>query len=181
MSESGGREWKTIIGVPLLILAISVGVGFLAAHGRKPRLEGRNAGDFLLPIVAGEGAGTRLQLSTLRGHAIVLDFWASWCGPCRESTPVLSRIQKRYRSRGVLIFGINEDENVSPAFVARAQEAFGASYPSLGDPDAQVASYYDVQVLPTLVLVDRRGRIRATHVGVPSENWLDGQISRILE
>ncbi len=119
---------------------------------------GPEAADFTLPQLD----GSPVTLSELKGRVVVLDFWATWCGPCRMALPSLEAVSKRYRDRGVTVLLVNEGE--SPERIRKwARRRFTA--PILLDQEMAVADRYQVEGIPRLVLIDRQGRIRLVHEG----------------
>jgi thiol-disulfide isomerase/thioredoxin len=141
----------------------------------KPVAERAALPDFSLPALG----GGKWRLSESAGKVVLLNFWATWCGPCREETPALVRTYQRYRARGFEIAGISLDddpEEVAPAFVRR----FAVPYPVLlPGSDFVLASY--VEHLPTTLSLDRRGRIAGSWIGQVRENDLMPAIERLLE
>lgn len=140
---------------------------------------------FSLPVVANgtEGSrpdgekGARLALEDLKGDAVLIDFWASWCGPCTLQAPIVDRIGKRYADRGFHVLGVNVDD---PAQVAAAHaRKMGVSYPILLD-DAGVQQAYGVSRLPSLVVIDRQGNIVAFTTGLVDEDALDKMVRGAL-
>jgi thiol-disulfide isomerase/thioredoxin len=163
----------TFPGAAVLVLAAIFGIG------RCPRAHPA-AQDFSLPVVSPEGRSgpDRMRLADQRGKVVLLDFWATWCGPCQASTPVLVRLNRRFGARGLVVMGINVDQEgpqVIPFFVRR----FGVDYPVLYD-DGAVSERYHVTGLPTAVLIDRQGRIQRVHVGQADERELADQIESLL-
>lgn len=107
------------------------------------------------------------SLAELQGRVVLIDFWASWCGPCRMVAPRLSALHERYGAEGLTVLGVTTDD---AELAARAARALGMSYPTMVDTDGVVSRAYGISSLPTLVLVDRSGRVRHLHVGVdPSD------------
>jgi thiol-disulfide isomerase/thioredoxin len=106
---------------------------------------------------------TELALDTLKGKVVLLDFWASWCGPCRQSFPWLNQMQQKYGAEGLVILAINEDEERADA------EFFLKKYPAqfslVFDKNGKLASQYQLQGMPTSILLDRKGQIRFSHAG----------------
>ncbi len=143
-------------------------------------LLGQPAPDFTLPVAMGEGAknADRVRLSDLRGQVVVLDFWASWCGPCRASVPVLSRVAEHYAGRGAQVFGINS-EPIGPGLFAFLETSWGFRYPTLADGAVEAASAYGVHAYPTLVIIDPAGIVRFVHQGAKSESALRSEIDSI--
>jgi cytochrome c biogenesis protein CcmG, thiol:disulfide interchange protein DsbE len=121
----------------------------------RGQLRGKTAPDFTLPVVSGGPAGNRISLSDYRGRVVVLDFWASWCGPCRAQAPILDRLAQDYEARGVSFIGINtgDEEANARAYLQTA----GVSYPSVFDGQGVVARNYGATQLPTLVIISRAG------------------------
>lgn len=170
------------------VLGIGVVVaGALALGGRGAGIDspliGHPAPPLAGEIIAGDGAAEhdRIDIESLRGHVVMLDFWASWCGPCRASVPVLNRVATAHRAAGLVPIGINSEPNLTPARVATAHRALGALFPAIQDRDWTLQELYRVDSLPTLVLIDRQGIVTDVHVGVPDEEWLDGRIRNLLE
>jgi peroxiredoxin len=117
-------------------------------------------------------SGGRTQLSELRGSIVVLNFWATWCAPCRHEVPVLNRIHERYSGRGVAVIGVAMDDRGWPAvapFVAQHR----VSYPVLLGTPKVARAYGGVRTLPLTVFIDRDGRIVATHDQMLSEKQLE--------
>jgi thiol-disulfide isomerase/thioredoxin len=110
--------------------------------------------------------GRPVRLSSLRGKVLIVDFWASWCAPCREEMPVLNRLQERYREQGLVVIGVNVDNNVRNArtFLRRTPVQFRIVH----DPGKDVADRYNPPRMPSSYIVDRRGVIRHVHEGFRS-------------
>lgn len=107
-------------------------------------------------------AGGQVALSELRGQVVMINFWASWCGPCRQEFPALDEMYRKYKPMGFTLVGINVESEKSDAerFLSQQQ----VSFPILFDPDNKVSGSYGVRAMPTTVLVDRRGRLRWQHM-----------------
>ncbi|MBU6333535.1 MAG: TlpA family protein disulfide reductase [Chloroflexi bacterium] len=155
----------------LLIIGLGVLAACAAPGAAAPEI-GRTAPDIRL-----EGAaGAPVELAALRGQVVVLNFWASWCGPCLAEMPVLQRTHDAYRDRGVTVVAVNlrEDPATVRAFVAEQ----ALDMPIALDPDGLVADRYLVKNLPVSFLIDRDGVIRERHLGPLRDRdlarWLDG-------
>lgn len=129
---------------------------------------------FSLPIVAGEGVGDVVSMQAERGHVVVLDFWASWCGPCRQSIPILNRLMDRTQNLDVRFYGVNVEavRDLAPRQLVLAHASFGARFPSVRDDDQRVQQSYGVNRFPTIVVIDKQGRVRHAQSGVPSPTRL---------
>ncbi len=157
-----------------------------ALFGRAPAapLVGRPAPDFTLPVLSGgpRGGGGRLSLHSLRGRPVVLNFWASWCAPCREETPLLARLSRTYGPRGVAFVGVDVEDNAADArrFIGRNH----VGYTVVASADEKVTASYAVPGLPTTVFIDRSGVIRDRQVGGfvgrDGERALTDELDRLL-
>lgn len=116
-----------------------------------------------LATVRGSVPGT---LAELRGRVVVMEFWASWCMPCRMSAPQLSAWQDRYGAQGLTVIGITMD---SPEVALQASVEMGMDYAVLSDPDGETTRLYKAFALPTLFVIDREGKIREAMVGYSTE------------
>ncbi len=138
----------------LLVLAIFMGSS-LASSG----LTGQTAPDFVLKSATGEN----LRLSEYRGDVVMINFWATWCGPCRQEMPLLDELYGRYQRVGFNLLGINIDDDSRRA-MAMVNE-LGISFPVLFDEDKKVSKLYEVEAMPLTILLDREGTVRHVHHG----------------
>lgn len=117
------------------------------------------APDFALKSDSGEN----LRLSEFRGEVVMINFWASWCGPCRQEMPLLDEIYAQYQPMGFTILGVNVEEDST-----KARKMLGdapVNFPVLFDNDSEVSKLYNVVAMPSTVLVDRNGNVRYLHQG----------------
>jgi cytochrome c biogenesis protein CcmG/thiol:disulfide interchange protein DsbE len=131
--------------------------------------------EFALPATN----GGEWKLTDNRGKVMLVNFWATWCAPCRRETPELVRIHEKYAGRGFSVVGISLDENpasVVPGFIEKFKMTYPVLYPT---PDFGMAA--EVQSLPTTLLLDRQGRIARTYLGAVSEDMLTGDIEQLLQ
>jgi cytochrome c biogenesis protein CcmG/thiol:disulfide interchange protein DsbE len=120
-----------------------------------------------MTVVAANGSmaepATILDLDQYKGKVVVLDFWASWCVPCRRSFPWLNAMHAKYSGQGLVIIGVNVDND--PAAAAAFLEDYSADFHIYYDTGAVVARQYDIQGMPSTVVVGRDGEIEETHIG----------------
>lgn len=109
-----------------------------------------------------------VKLSEYTGKVILLDFWASWCGPCRESLPWMQAMQEKYGARGFQVVTINVDENSKDA--AELLKELGVSVLALMDPSGRIPEMYDLQSMPSSFLIGRDGKISLVHSGFTSSD-----------
>jgi len=160
------REW--------LALAASMGVPAALADTPKPQPWPRNKPQpaLTLPMLD----GNPWKLSEQAGQAVLLNFWASWCEPCRAEMPALQRLSARYSQAGLQVLAVNFRE--SPDTVRRFVANTGMGLPVLMDADGSAAKSLGIGIFPTTVIIDRRGRIRFTVTGEcawdqePATGWL---------
>lgn len=102
-------------------------------------------------------------IQNYRGKLIYLDFWASWCGPCRQSLPILEKLRNQYKSKGFEVVAINVDENLQDAL--NFLKKYPVSYPILLDPNGNSAKTYNIKGMPTAYLIDKNGVVLFKHEG----------------
>ena len=136
--------------------------------------ERKPAPDLALP----DASGHIVHMTDFQGKVVLLDFWATWCGPCRTETPWLSELYNQYKSDGFTILGISMDDNWTPVkpFLAR----YNVPYPVVLGNDALTAGFGKLDALPVAYFVDRRGRVAATHVGAGSRKQFQQIIESLL-
>lgn len=154
------------------------GIGGFTVANYKARAETQNAPapEFSLPSL---GGGDPVGVSSFRGHLLVLNFWASWCAPCRTEAPGLRWVSEHYRARGVRFLGVDErdDDAAAQAFVRE----FGWRYPSVSDPAGSLAFDCDLIGLPTTFVIDPHGTIRYRFLGYLDRDVLRAALDDLLE
>lgn len=171
----------------ILYPAIAVLLGLSALFGLAilPRLApsdrgmvGKPAPTFTLPVAANGEPGARMSVADLKGRPVILDFWASWCGPCGIVAPVLDRLSRRYEKQGLVVLGVNgsDTSEVIKAYATRK----GLSYPTVVDPQGAVSMSYGVDKLPSLVIIDKEGNVLGFLEGIVDEAALSEIITAAL-
>jgi len=177
------RSTQTTLGALGLVLALLAGFALLP-RVFTPRI--REAPDFNLAVVAnGAGLGPALaddktlSLSELRGSAVLLDFWATWCAPCRSQAPIVDQLSRRWHDKGVVVVGVNTDspDQGDPRAFAMSH---GLTYPIVHDTTGEASRAFAVESLPTLVVVSRTGKITAVRTGVTDDAELERLIRQAL-
>ncbi|MDX1824805.1 MAG: TlpA disulfide reductase family protein [Thiohalomonadales bacterium] len=134
------------------------------------------APDFQLPTKT-----EPVSLQSLEGQVVYLDFWASWCKPCRQSFPWMNAMQAKYHAKGLRVVAVNVDSDSEQVkrFLSRYPAEFVVAY----DPQGKIASQYQVKGMPSSYLIDRQGNIHASHIGFRDEDKtaIENQINRLLQ
>ena len=146
---------KTAVTVLASATLALVSFGGLAASD----LTGQSAPDFALKSASGDN----LRRSEFRGDVVMINFWATWCGPCRQEMPLLDDLYARYNRVGFNLLGVNIDDDAGRAM--QMIEELGVNFPVLFDDSKEVSRLYQVEAMPVTVLVDRQGTVRHVHHG----------------
>jgi thiol-disulfide isomerase/thioredoxin len=123
--------------------------------------------------------GKMIKFSDFRDKVVILDFWATWCVPCREEIPHFVELQKQYGAKGLAIVGVSLDQQ-GPNIVKQFVKEFGVNYPVVMASDKVVADYGGIEGVPTTFIIDKKGRIVGKHVGYEEKQTLEKEIQRLL-
>jgi len=169
-----------IVAVTLMLwsgrfLARKAGPGFAPQAGLRGEVKGAVAPDFELQTLDGKS----VRLSDFRGQAVLLNFWATWCGPCKIEMPWLVEFQKQYGPRGLRILGIAMDDAGQKAIADFARE-MGVNYTILQGKESMADLYGGLAGLPSSFYVDRAGKIVDHHVGLVSRSDIEEKIKAAL-
>ncbi|MCU7920578.1 MAG: TlpA family protein disulfide reductase [Candidatus Thiodiazotropha sp. (ex Epidulcina cf. delphinae)] len=148
------HQFKNRLKCGLLAGLLLIGCGQLSAAGST-----QPAPDFTLKSRSGEN----IKLSELRGQVVMVNFWASWCGPCRQEMPLLQQLYERYQSMGFTLLGVNVDEEQAAA--EKMLRDIPVSFPVLYDDKSRVSKAYRVKAMPSTFMIDRDGQVRYLHKG----------------
>jgi len=148
---------KKVHGAKRLLLGAALAMG---ANVAVPAVAPATAApDFTLRSMN----GPNLRLQEQRGQVVLVNFWATWCGPCRQEIPHLNKLYEKYHASGFVLLGVNIDED--PRVAADVAAKLGVKFPVLLDTDKKVSRLYDMSAMPATVVIDRDGRVRYIHRG----------------
>jgi cytochrome c biogenesis protein CcmG/thiol:disulfide interchange protein DsbE len=182
------RRKYIIGGVGLAVLALlAAGYGMVklgswstAANASASRPTTVKIGDLAPEIDLPSLTGDRIVLSKLVGHPVLVNFWATWCGPCREEFPELVRKYKQYQDQGLVIIGVNyQDENSDQGVLTFMRNTL-VNFPIVRDTGERVGRMYRINGLPTSIFIDTKGIVRDIVVGGPmTEEFIDQQVAKL--
>lgn len=164
-----------IVILSLILIAVGWAVYQSAIDDKQKIEEGSVAPNFMLPLLGGDS----MQLEDLRGQGIVLNFWGTWCDPCRKEMPALNQAHNKYKDRGVQVLAVNIGE--SDVTVNRFVEQYQLSFPILMDKQSEITALYEIGPIPTTFFIDGEGVVRRIVIGGPmSEQVIEQYIQEIL-
>jgi len=158
-------------------LAVAISIATLALTASATPAPNVTAPDFTLR----SADGRNVRLDELRGQVVLVNFWATWCGPCREEMPHLNVLYEKYRKSGFVLLGVNVDDDPKTALATAAK--LNVSFPVLLDTDKKVSKLYDLNTMPSTVVIDRDGKMRFLHRGyrAGTEGDYEQQIRGLLK
>jgi cytochrome c biogenesis protein CcmG/thiol:disulfide interchange protein DsbE len=174
------------LGTVVVVVGLIAGTAILprlfaggAMSATQGPLVGKPAPAFTLPVVANGADGQRsIALGDLKGSAVILDFWATWCGPCRAEAPIVNSVANRFRDKGLTVVGINTGDRAGAA--APWVRSHHIDYPIAFDTDGDAASTYGVSAMPTLVVISRSGQVIAVREGMTDADELESLVKKAL-
>lgn len=123
--------------------------------------------------------GKTISSTDLKGKVVILDFWATWCGPCRAEIPGLINLQKRYGKQGLAVIGVSVDQAASSEVKQFAQKA-GVNYPVVLADDNTLRAFGGIEAIPTTFIIDREGRIVKRHAGFAAVEQFEKEMKPLL-
>lgn len=180
--------WPLWVGLAALLVIIGLTLlrprlegGPAAARSTTARV-GSPAPEVSLPQLMDGRQGATARLSSLVGHPVVMNFWATWCVPCREEFPAFEAKYRQYgASNQLIVLGVNAQSDAGPAAAQQFANDMGATFPIWLDSNGGAEEAYRVQALPTTVFIDRNGIIQDLIVGGPmTEAYLEKELARIF-
>jgi thiol-disulfide isomerase/thioredoxin len=145
--------------------------------GTGAALRGKTAPNFTLLDLAGK----KVSLDQFRGHPVIVNFWATWCGPCKLEMPWFEQMYGKYKPQGLVILGLSQDDGTSKEEIAAAAKKIGVSYPILLPDDKVSKEYGGVDYIPETFYVDAKGKVVETVAGAPSEDEIDADIRKTIQ
>jgi peroxiredoxin len=158
------------IAILLFSLVSAAAAASTKSAALQSALQDKPAPAFSLPTVS----GPPVRLSQLAGHVVVIEFWATWCGPCEMSTEHLDELHRKHA--GVCVLGISQE---SAADVRQYVAEHKTAYKLAVDPDGSVTHAYQVPALPTVVIIDKAGIVRYASVGLPDFAALEAAVTKL--
>ncbi len=163
----------------ILVLLPLVIVLFVCAEAEKTSIFGDNssqASDFTVKDLKGR----EISLSNYSGKVVFLNFWATWCGPCKAEIPDFIEAYKQYKDKGMEIIGISVDR-ISPKSVLKFTEKYKINYPVVMSTVKIIKDYEPGPYVPTTIIIDQEGKIRHRHIGYMSKEKLEGYFLKLTE
>lgn len=142
----------------------------------EPQLQGKAAPAFSLMTLDGK----KVSLSDYKGHAVLVNFWATWCGPCKVEMPWFEQFQKQYAGQGLVILGLVDDVDAGKDVIAKTAQKTGATYPILLTDSKVQTAYGGVDVLPMSFYVDRNGVVVEETAGLGPKDEIEAHIKKAI-
>ncbi len=191
-ANANGSSWHSVLlgGRSFLALVLLV-VGIGGAYTIGSRLSGseanaRRASDARVGYYAPDVAlpdmnGQTVSLDTYRGQVVLLNLWASWCGPCRTEMPGIEQVYRRYRAQGFMVLAVNATSDDTETDARSMVQTMALTFPVLFDRNGVVATAYRLRTMPTSYFIDRSGVIQEIVIGSMTEAMLEARVKRLLE
>ncbi|GGA32424.1 thiol-disulfide oxidoreductase ResA [Kroppenstedtia guangzhouensis] len=169
------RYWVRRVLMLLMVGAVAFAIYKTMSGGEKQTVEEEmEAPDFQLQTLEGK----ELKLSALRGQTVLLNFWASWCEPCRDEMPAIEKVYEKHKEKGLVVVGINIAE--SKLTVKGFVRQLDLSFPIVLDKERKVVDQYQIGPIPTSIFIDKEGRVVRNVKGQMDENQLETYVLEAL-
>lgn len=170
-------RWQrlALLAVPVMIAAASIQPADTGAQSKAPRAKSSAAPDFTISALDGK----TIRLEKLKGRPVIVDFWATWCGPCRFAMPHLQTMQDRYGGKdGLVVIGVSVDD-MEPERIQRFVDRLGVKFRIALANDEMLDAYGPLRALPTTYFIDREGQVARRVVGYIDEETLEAYVKEI--
>jgi thiol-disulfide isomerase/thioredoxin len=124
--------------------------------------------------------GKKVTLAQFKGHPVVVNFWATWCGPCKLEMPWFEQMNQKYKGQGLIILGLSQDTGTDVADISKAAKKIGVTYPILQPDDSVPKLYGGVDYLPETFYVDAKGVVVEETAGAPTKDEIEADVKKIL-
>lgn len=176
-----GRAAPALLAVALLGLLVAQACtpsSQAVEGGRQEATVGVNVGELAPDFTLTDLEGSPLRLSDLRGKVVFINFWATWCPPCRAEMPEIEAVYQKYKDKDVVVIGVDIAENESKVrqFVQRG----GYSWTFVLDTTAEVANDYEITAIPTSFFIDREGIIQAVNIGAMTKRAMEAKLAEAM-
>ncbi len=186
-SGIGGRKiWRLLLLVAGILL-LGYGLGKFDVSARKqPKLEGLGQGELFAPVFSlPDLKGERIDLVSFKGQVIILEFWATWCGPCKEEIPVLNQLYRKYKDKGLVVIGVSLDSK-QPKEVKKFLDQLQVDYINVMEDEellkkySQIAKLGPIRGIPATFVIDRKGRVYQRFLGLTGKGILEETLQPLL-
>lgn len=169
------RYWLRVSVLTLFVLMLGFAIFQSVLRNQAGTFEeGDLAPDFTAQTMDGE----QVRLSDLKGQGVLINFWASWCKPCKDEMPAIERRYQKHKEKGLTVLAVNVGE--SPLTVQGFVRGFDLSFPILLDPEKEVTKLYNIGPLPASLFIDPDGKIYRKVTGQMSETFIEQNVIKVL-
>ncbi len=164
--------------VPLAVQACTPSSPSTTGEGQEAAI-GLNVGNLAPDFTLDDLEGGKVRLSDLRGSAVFINFWATWCPPCRAEMPEIEAVHQKYKDKGVVVIGVDIMESEST--VRRFIQQGGYTWTFAMDTSGEVSAQYNINAIPTSYFIDREGIIRAVNIGAMTKRAMEDKLAEAMK